>query len=72
MAEHDIFMTVPRHDVQNADVTFEIRSNDNLLGVLGISRGTLAWTPKSRAHDTAFGLGAAHWAQRKVDQNAET
>lgn len=51
MAEHDIFLAVPRHDVQYADVTFEIRSDGELLGILGISRGTLAWTP-SRARET--------------------
>ena len=45
MAEHDIVMTVPRHDVQYADGQFEIRSDGELLGYSAISRGTLAWPP---------------------------
>ena len=43
MAEHEIFLTVPKYEVQNADVEFEIRSNGTLLGRLFVSRGDLEW-----------------------------
>ena len=45
MAEHSIAIkNLPALEVKYADVEFEVRSGDRLLGVLGISRGNLAWT----------------------------
>ena len=46
MAEHEIRISeFPVVEVKYKDVEFEVRSGDKLLGKLGISRGTLAWTP---------------------------
>jgi len=50
MAEHEVYISqLPRLDIQYSDVEFEIRSDGELLGHLGISRGTLSWTPSGSA-----------------------
>jgi hypothetical protein len=47
LPQHEIYIsTLPRLDIQHADLIFEIRSNGELLGYLGISQGTLSWQPK--------------------------
>ena len=46
MADHQIIISqFPQLEVQFKDVEFEIRSDDDLVGYLGISKGTLSWTP---------------------------
>ena len=46
MAEHGIRISkFPEVEVKAKDVEFEIRSGDKLLGKLGVSKGTLTWTP---------------------------
>ncbi len=48
MPEHSIEMESPPRVVLNSDVTFHVRSDDELLGHLEVSRGALEWRP-SRA-----------------------
>ena len=46
MPKHDVEMSIPTTKVAlSADVVFEIRSDDEKLGELGISRGTIDWAP---------------------------
>jgi hypothetical protein len=35
----------PQLELSSGDVEFEIKSDGKLLGILGISKGTLAWKP---------------------------
>ena len=51
---HRVDMTIPTRDVQNADVSFTIYSDDALLGELLISRGTLDWRPTGRQNAYSF------------------
>jgi hypothetical protein len=46
LPKHDVEMSIPTTKVVlSADVVFEIRSDDEKLGELRISRGTIDWAP---------------------------
>ena len=45
MPRHDIAMTVPDLEVRNKDVEIAVRSDDELLGTLKVSRGSIDWFP---------------------------
>lgn len=45
MPVHRIELELPKTDVQNTDVQFSIWSDEELLGELRISRGTIDWRP---------------------------
>ena len=46
MPKHDVEMSIPTTKVVlSADVVFEIRSDDEKLGELRISKGTIDWSP---------------------------
>jgi hypothetical protein len=42
---HDIEIEIPPKVVLNSDVRFVIRSDDEKLGELLVSRGSIAWVP---------------------------
>lgn len=46
MPRHDIAINLPTKPIKNADTTIEIWSNNEKLGELRISRGTLDWVPR--------------------------
>jgi hypothetical protein len=48
MAEHRITTRVPSHEIANADLSVKVRSDDQLLGELLISRGSVDWRPRNR------------------------
>ncbi len=46
MPRHDVDMSIPTTKmVLSADVVFEVRSNDEKLGELRISKGGIDWLP---------------------------
>jgi hypothetical protein len=45
--EHDIEISIPTKAVLNADVVFEVFSDQEKLGELRVSRGTLDWRPRN-------------------------
>lgn len=45
MPVHRIELELPRTDVQATDVQFSIWSDEELLGELRVSRGTIDWRP---------------------------
>ena len=48
MPKHDVEMSIPTTKVVlSADVVFEIRSDDDKLGELRISKGTIDWAPSN-------------------------
>ena len=48
MARHDVEMRIPTTKmVLHADVVFEVRSDDEKLGELRISQGTIDWYPRN-------------------------
>jgi hypothetical protein len=54
MAVHRVELALPATDIQNADVTVSVWSDDELLGDLLISRGTIDWRPGH--HQTIFSM----------------
>ncbi|HEV3227223.1 MAG TPA: hypothetical protein VGZ52_10320 [Acidimicrobiales bacterium] len=50
MAVHRVELSLPATDIQNADVTVNVWSDDELLGELRISRGTIDWRPGRRQY----------------------
>ena len=50
MARHEVEMSIPTTKmVLHADVVFEVRSDDEKLGELRVSQGTIDWLPR-QAH----------------------
>lgn len=48
MAVHSVkISSFPQLEVSGEDVEFEIKSDDKLVGILGISKGTLSWLPNN-------------------------
>src|SRR3954453_18267181 len=45
MAVHRVELALPPTDIQTADVVVNVWSDDELLGELRISRGTIDWRP---------------------------
>ena len=54
MAVHRVELALPSTDIQNADVVVNVWSDDELLGELRISRGTIDWRPGH--HQTTFSM----------------
>lgn len=54
MAVHRVELALPATDIQNADATISVWSDDELLGELRVSRGTIDWRPGH--HSTVFTL----------------
>jgi hypothetical protein len=53
MPEHEIEMDSPRQVILNSDVTFHVRSGEELLGHLLVSRGALEWRPARHSVNVA-------------------
>ncbi|HET9729967.1 MAG TPA: hypothetical protein VFR41_11125 [Acidimicrobiia bacterium] len=49
MPKHDIDIVIPPKVVLNSDVRFVVRSDNEKLGELLISRGSVAWVPGHRS-----------------------
>jgi hypothetical protein len=45
MPRHEIEVEIPPKVVLNSDVRFVVRSDDEKLGELLVSRGSIAWVP---------------------------
>jgi hypothetical protein len=71
MPQHEIEIELPPKSVLNSDVVFTVRSDDQLLGELKVSKGSVAWRPSG--HRREFHLeweafdefmrdrGRSHW-----------
>jgi len=45
LAQHKILTRVPSHEIVNSDLVVEVRADDERLGELLVSRGTIDWRP---------------------------
>lgn len=45
MAQHEVKISQPVLEIQNADVEFSIRRDGEKLGTLKISKGNIEWVP---------------------------
>jgi hypothetical protein len=52
---HRVDFTVPERPLGNADVTFWVKRDSNLLGRLEISKGKIVWVPRNAR--TGYELG---------------
>ncbi|MCX5805221.1 MAG: hypothetical protein NT010_04005 [Proteobacteria bacterium] len=50
MPTHEIYMTMPTKIVLNKDTDFEVYSDDEKLGTLRISKGTIEWVPSTYSY----------------------
>jgi len=51
MPQHEIEIELPPKSVLNSDVVFTVRSDDQLLGELLVSRGSVGWRPASHRRE---------------------
>ncbi|HWW54239.1 MAG TPA: hypothetical protein VNY84_10745 [Acidimicrobiales bacterium] len=54
MAVHRVELALPTTDIQNTDVTVSIWSDDELLGEMRVSRGSVDWRPGH--HQSAWSM----------------
>ena len=54
MAVHRVELSLPSTDILNTDVIVNVWSDDELLGELRISRGTIDWRPGR--HQTVWSM----------------
>jgi hypothetical protein len=54
MPSHRITLSLPTTDVLNTDVTLHIWSDDELLGELRVSRGSIDWRPGRHQYSCAL------------------
>lgn len=48
---HRVRFSVPTRDLGRADLVFEVRQDEQLVGTLAVSNGSLVWFPR----DTTYG-----------------
>lgn len=48
--KHQVMFEIPRRELGKADIDFHIWGDDDKLGVLRISKGSLVWYPKGPSH----------------------
>jgi hypothetical protein len=48
--KHVVQFTVPKRDLGRADVLFDVIVDDEKLGTLGVSKGSLVWYPKNNSY----------------------
>jgi hypothetical protein len=65
MAKHELEITVPPKAILNSDVVITVVEDDEKLGELRISRGSVDWIP-GRAH-TTYRLAWARFDQLMRD-----
>jgi hypothetical protein len=55
MPRHDVEMRIPTTKmVLHADVVFEVRADDEKLGELRVSQGSIDWYPRSAQHPVSL------------------
>ena len=50
MAEHDIYFEIPSGTLKNKDAIFEIYSDNEKLGNLKVSKGSIEWVPANHTN----------------------
>ena len=51
MAQHTVTLEVPKRQISRADVKFQVKADEKLLGTLTVSKGAVVWFP----HKTKYG-----------------
>lgn len=50
MAKHDVSFIVPERLLGKADIEFKVKRNNEILGRLKVSNGSIVWVPKSATY----------------------
>lgn len=50
MAHHVVDFFVPDRPLERADIVFKVRSDDELLGTLAVSKGGVVWWPNNTTY----------------------
>jgi len=50
MAKHDVSFIIPERSLGKADIEFKIRRDEEVLGKLKVSNGSLVWVPKNATY----------------------
>jgi hypothetical protein len=50
MAKHEIYFEIPAKTLLNKDAVFEVYSDDEKMGNLKVSRGTIEWVPVNHSN----------------------
>ena len=45
MAQHTVTLEVPKRQISRADVKFQVKADDKMLGTLTVSKGAVVWFP---------------------------
>ena len=48
MADHDVYFTLPEHQLGRADAEFRIKRNGGAFGRLLVSEGAIEWLPAGK------------------------
>jgi hypothetical protein len=63
--EHRIITRVHSHETVNTDLAIKVRADDQLLGELLVSRGSIDWRP--RGHQYVYQLSCERFDQLMQD-----
>ena len=61
MPKHELHLTIPPKTVLNKDAECDVYSDNEMLGTLKISKGSLEWRPKN--HQNGFHLTWEEFSQ---------
>lgn len=53
---HQISFTLPEQPLGRVDAEFKVKIDEEILGTLKISKGTVDWTPKGHSHENPYQL----------------
>lgn len=57
MAKHDVSFNIPQRKLGKADVEFEVKQDDFVLGTLAVSNGSIVWWPKKTSYGFKMAWG---------------
>ncbi len=70
MPKHEIRLTIPPETVLNKDAECDVYSNDEMLGTLKISKGSIEWRPKNYTY--GFHLSWEDFSDLMKDNGTQT
>ena len=47
---HDVYFSIPSRTLGRSDVEFQVYSDDEMLGTLKVSKGTIVWFPANTTY----------------------
>lgn len=66
---HEIMFTLPNQPLGKVDAQFTVKKDEQILGTLKISKGTIDRTHRDHAHDNPFRMSWSKFDEIMRDQN---